>query len=216
MQTDLRALRGELLQAEIRRERADAELKELELAAALDRERDRLVRPGKTRHLVIASPIMGQVAMQYLDALEHWELRDPGEDVFVTINSPGGSVTDGLAIYDTLRRMRRKGSKVTTRGQGIVASMAGVLLQAGDERIMDARAKMLIHEGSTSFGNERLTPGEVEDFQAFHAMVKSDILDILAERSSLSRDEIAHRWSRRDWYLTAQEVVKFGFADRIE
>jgi ATP-dependent protease ClpP protease subunit len=135
--------------------------------------------------------------------------------VTITIDSQGGSVTDGLALYDQILRMRRGGSYITTRGTGIVASMAAVLLQAGDERIMDARAKMLIHEGSSIISGQ-LTRAEQEDMKVFQDMLLSDILDIISERSTLSKRQIQARWKRKDWWLTAEQAVKNGFADRVE
>lgn len=207
----------ELLTAQIRRELAEAELAELRLSEAQDKERDRSVRSGKIRHLPISGPIMPPATEDWLGALEHWERRDPGQPIVVTINSPGGSITDGLAVYDTLLRLRRKGSEVTTRGQGVVASMAAVLLQAGDTRLMDARAKMLIHQGSITIqGDTRMTRAEQDDLRVLQDMLLSDILDILAERSTLAREEIEERWERRDWWLSAEQALELGFVDALE
>lgn len=213
----LNELKGQLIEQQIRREAAEADIAEFDRAERFDKERDRLVKNGRIRLLNIHSPIHGQATGAYLDALEHWERRDPGEPITITINSPGGSITDGLAIYDTIQRLRRKGHHVTTHGQGIVASMAAVLLQAGDERVMDARAKLMIHEGSTTFGKETtMTVGEAEDYRAFGEMLRGDILDILAERSTLSRKQLQNRWSRKDWWMRADEALKLGFVDRVE
>lgn len=215
--TNLRELRGELLIEQIRRERAEAERAEIDLAVARDQERDRSVKGGKIRVLNIRDVIVPKTADAWIDALEHWGLRDPGEPVLININSPGGSVTEGLAMYDTIMRLRRNGHKVTTRGMGLVASMAGVLLQAGEERIMDKRAKLLIHEGSTTFSKDsHMTAGDMEDAQFFSKMLRNDILDILSERSTLSRRQIENKWARRDWVLTADEALKYGFVDRVE
>ncbi len=208
-------LKEELLLEQIRKTRAEAELAEIELAMKTDGERDRLVKLGRIRHLRINDVISGSNTDKWLDALQHWERRDPGEPVTIEIYSPGGSVTDGLALYDQLMRMRRQGTRVTTHGTGLVASMAAVLLQAGDERILDSRAKLLIHEGS-SVMQGRFSVGEQEDYRTFSNMLLSDILDILAERSTLSKRQIQNKWSRKDWYLTAVEAVKYGFADRVE
>lgn len=215
--TDLRAelhpLELELLAEKIRYERARAEAAEIDLVAKMDGERDRQVKLGRIRHLFINDIIAGGNTDKWLDALQHWERRDPGQDVTIDIMSQGGSVTDGLAIYDQILRLRRAGAHVTTRGVGMVASMAAVLLQAGNCRTMDARAKLLIHEGSGALSGSR---GEIEDMKQFHDMLISDILDILAERSTLSRRQIQNKWKRKDWWLTADEAVRFGFADRVE
>lgn len=214
---DLDALRAQLLAEEIRKERAEAQMAEIELAIKQDEERDRTVKHGKIRLLNINSVIAGQRADAWLDALQHWERRDPGEPILVQINSPGGNVTDGLAIYDTIMRLRRKGHSVTTHGMGFVASMASVLLQAGDERVMDARAKLMLHEGSIQLnGNANLTSGEREDIESFSKLLTKDIVSILTERSNLTPARLNSKWRRKDWYLTAQEALDLGFVDRVE
>lgn len=212
---DLKALRAELLRAEIDVEKARAELIRMDVAERYDQERDRLVKTGRIRHLPIRDVITGTAADQYIGALEHWERRDPGEDILITINSPGGSVTDGLALYDTIMRLRRKGHKVTTRGMGLVASMAAVLLQAGDHRIIDQRAKLMIHEGATTMRGS-MTVGEADDYRAVHDMLLDDIATILTERSKLTKAQLKQKWRRKDWYLSAAEALKYGFADVIE
>lgn len=213
----LNELKARLIEQQIRRESAEADIAEFDRDERFDKERDRQVKTGRIRLLNIHTPIAGQATAAYLDALEHWERRDPGEPITITINSPGGSITDGLAIYDTIQRLRRKGHHVVTHGQGIVASMAGVLLQAGDERVMDARAKLMIHEGSTTFGKDTtMTVGEAEDYRAFGEMLRNDILEILSERSTLSKRQLANRWKRKDWWLRADEALALGFVDRVE
>lgn len=214
---DAKALRAQLLAEEIRKVKAEAEMAEIELAIKKDQESDRLVKHGKIRLLNINSAIVGSAADAWLDALQHWERRDPGEPIIVQINSPGGSVTDGLAIYDTIMRLRRKGHYVTTHGMGFVASMASVLLQAGDERVMDARAKLMLHEGSIQLsGSVNLTSGEREDIETFTRLVTKDIVSILTERSKLTPARLNSKWRRKDWYLTAQEALDLGFVDRVE
>lgn len=210
-------LRAELLLEQIRKERAEASKAEIDLAIAQDQERDRAVKGGNIRNLNIFDVIAAPMTDKWIDALSHWALRDPEQPVTININSPGGSVTDGLALYDTIQRLRRNGHHVTTRGLGLVASMAGVLLQAGDDRVLDKRAKLLIHEGSQTFAKgATLTAGDAEDMQAFSKMLRNDILDILSERSTLSRRQIDAKWKRRDWVLSADEALQFGFVDRVE
>jgi ATP-dependent Clp protease, protease subunit len=209
------ALEKELLLEQIREKTALASKAEIDLAIAVDQERDRAVKGGNIRHLNIFDVIASPMTDKWIDALDHWGLRDPGMPVTININSPGGSITDGLALFDTIMRLRRNGHKVTTRGMGLVASMAGVILQVGDERVLDKRAKLLIHEGSANYKGS-LTVGEQEDMQLFHKMLRVDILDILAERSTLTKKQIEARWKRRDWVLTADEALKLDFVDRVE
>ena len=213
--SELTDLRADLLREQIRQTSAEAAIKEIELAVAEDTERDRQVKHGKIRVLDIFDAIMPKNVYAWIDALEHWSRRDPEGDITININSPGGSITHGLALYDTILRLRRNGHKVTIRGSGLVASMASVLLQAGDERIMDKRAKLLIHEGSVSLRGD-MSAGEMEDAQFFGKMVRDDILDIYVERSNMTRRQIESKWKRRDWVLTADEALKYGFVDKVE
>lgn len=202
-------------EAELRKVRAEAGKAEIELLKMEDEERDRMVKVGRIRHLYINDVIDGARTDRWLEVLQHWERRDPGEPVTIDINSPGGSITDGLALYDQIARMRRKGHHVTTRAVGGAFSMGTVILQAGDHRIMDKRAKLLIHEGS-SFRQGSMTVAEEEDSRAFRNKLLDDILTILADRSTLTKRQIANRWKRKDWYLDADEALKLGFVDAVE
>lgn len=188
---------------------------ELEELKSEDMERDRQAKPGLTRRLNFFGDVSAGNVDSVIDALEHWASRDPGEPITISFNTAGGSVTDGFALYDTIKRLQRNGHHITTRAVGVVASMGAVLFQAGDERVMDMRAKMLIHEGSTT-SRGRMTAGEAEDYMEFWKMLKNDILDILSARSTMTRDEIDTKWERRDWWLTAHQAVELGFADRVE
>lgn len=205
------ALRG----ARLRKAVADADIAEMEVRRKRDEALDRDVKDLAYGYLYINSVIKGNTADAYLDHLHYWERRYPGKDIWIDINTPGGSVTDGLAIYDQVQRLRRKGHKVTTRAVGGAFSMGAVLLQAGDVRIIDPRAKILIHQGSGGMSGD-MTVGEQEDARAFREMLLNDVLDILAERSTLSKRQIKNRWTRKDWYLNADEAVKLGFADLAE
>lgn len=180
------------------------------------KEQDRLAKPGVNRRFNFFGTVSPDNVDTAIDVLEHWEARDPGCPITITFNTNGGSVTDGLALYDTIQRLKRKGHHVTTRGTAVVASMGIVLLQAGTERVLDTRTKVLVHQGSSSFGSQRMTKAEMDDYNRLSDMLQNDILDILSERATISRDEIADRWDRRDWWMTAQEAVELGFADRVE
>src|SRR5665213_3187680 len=85
-----------------------------------------------------------------MDVLETWGRLDPGCDIEIVFSSPGGSVIDGMALFDFIQGIRAKGHKVTTGTIGYAASMAGILLQAGDVRWIGREAYILIHE--VSFG----------------------------------------------------------------
>jgi len=187
----------------------------MELAKLTDLEADRLAKPGSRgyRQLDVTSIIAGGNVDIWINQLEHWERRDPAKPIVIRINSPGGGVLDGFALFDTILRLRRKGHRVTTHGLGMVASLATILMQAGDERVLDANAWFMIHEISTKIqGNT----SEVMDAVKFQNKLEDRLLNILAERSTLSVGQISRRWKRTDDWMSAQEAKKFGFIDRVE
>jgi ATP-dependent Clp endopeptidase proteolytic subunit ClpP len=157
-------------------------------------------------------PVDRKSAADCMETMSYWYRRDPQCDITIVFNSPGGSVIDGLALYDELLVMREDGHFITTVARGMAASMGAVLLQAGDQRIIGKNASMLIHEISTGVAGSF---GELMDEVEFTKQLQDKLLDILAERSTLSKRKIKSRWERRDWWLGADEVLANGFADRI-
>lgn len=210
---NLKELKARLLEQEIRRETAEADMAEMERDLKGDLERDRAVKPDRIRHLYINDVVNPRTADEWISALQHWELRDPGEPIEITINSPGGSVLHGLALYDTILRLRRKGHHVTTRGTGLIASMATILMQAGDTRILDANSWFMIHEVSAGAMG---TTSDMEEQVAFVKRLNDRLHTILAERSSLSKKQILNRTKKKDDWLSAEEAVALGFADKVE
>lgn len=147
-----------------------------------------------------------------MDVIGNWARQNPDDHFTLIFNSPGGSVIHGLALYDFLDEIKARGASVTTIARGMAASMGGVLLQAGDERIVGRNSHVLIHEVS-SLGMGKLS--EMEDELKFTKRLQERLLDILAERSTMTKAQIKTKWSRKDWWLDADETVKYGFADRI-
>lgn len=193
----------------------------LELNKARDDDRDRRARPVASRVLNIFEPIVGGdmrgpgTADEYIQILTHWERRDgdAGLPITININSPGGSVMDGLALYDTIQRLRRKGHFVTTRAQGLVASMATIILQAGDERIADENVQILVHELSGGAGGKI---SGIRDEAAMMERLNARLFSILADRSTLTARSIKSRADRKEWWMDAAEALKLGFVDRVE
>ncbi len=147
----------------------------------------------------------------YMGALTHFHDRHPAGDIRLRINSPGGSIVQGFALFDLLQELKRD-HQIETVAYGLVASMGGILFQAGHRRIASPHAHMLIHEGSLSFQG---AAGQVADTVAFGKTLQAQCLDILAERSTLSKEEIGKRWERRDWWIDSAQMVEFGFADEV-
>lgn len=148
-------------------------------------------------------------AQTYLSA---WS-RENDDPITIILNSPGGGVFAGLALIDTLDDIKRRGVDLSIIVRGYAASMGGIILQSGNERVMGANSYLMIHEVSSG-AHGKLS--ELSDSLEFSKRLADRCAGILASRSTLTVDEVKARWERRDWWLSAAEAVELGFADRIE
>ena len=145
-----------------------------------------------------------QAQLLYLDS------SDPGKDISIYINSPGGSVYAGLGIYDTMQFI---GSQVTTISTGIAASMASVLLVAGEKgkRYCLPHSRVLIHQPLSG------VQGQASDMEiAVREVlrVKDELYRIISEHSGKPY-EVISRDSDRDYWMNAQEAQEYGMVDEI-
>jgi len=163
---------------------------------------DRIVILSEEVNDVTASLIVAQFL--FLEA------QDPDKDIQFYINTPGGSVTSGFAIYDTMQYIK---SDVQTICIGLAASMGAFLLSSGakGKRIALPNAEIMIHQPSGGFR------GQATDIQ-IHAekiqRTKEKLNKILAENTGKTVDEIRDA-SERDNYMTAEEAKDFGLIDNI-
>jgi ATP-dependent Clp endopeptidase proteolytic subunit ClpP len=205
-------LEKDVLVSETRRNNAIAELNEFKT-----REQERLWNMTRasewdSRLYSFIGPVSQGSAHECMETLGLWNRLDPGEGITVMFDSPGGGVFAGLALYDFLQELRGTGTQITTVVRGMAASMGGILMQAGDERVIGRNAHMLIHEVSSgSIGKV----SDQEDNLKFTKRLQDRCVAILAERSTMSGAQIKTKWKKTDWWLDAPECVKFGFADRI-
>jgi ATP-dependent Clp endopeptidase proteolytic subunit ClpP len=144
--------------------------------------------------------------------LSQWHRLDPTCTMEIVFTSPGGSVVDGMALFDYIKEMQRAGHKVNTHVLGMAASMAGILLQAGDTRSMAVESWLLIHEASFSSSGK---VGDVEDTTEWVKKVCERILNIFTARSTCSKAFIKKNWERRDWWVSSEDALKWGFIDEI-
>ena len=150
----------------------------------------------------------------FTDALERWARVHPGKAITVILNSPGGGVFSGLSLYDTLRTLSSQGHHITTVVRGYAASMGGILLQAGDTRLVGAESHLMIHEMASG------TAGKVhkmKDDLKFDEQLNRRLMGILAARTNgkWDADALYERIEAKDWWLSAEEAVAEGFADGI-
>ena len=216
-----RKLLGEAARAEAEAVKAGAEA---EIASAqaraseiqmrdLQRKEREILAENKFHHTFLFddSVASGSVT-QCMDRLNMWDRLDPGCDVEIVFNSPGGSVTQGMALYDHIQEFKRRGHRVTTVAMGMAASMAGILLQAGDVRAIGAESYVLIHEIATGAIGKI---GEIEDTVTFVKMIQKRVLNIFAARSKKPASYFERHWRRKDWWLSSEDCLELGIVDEV-
>lgn len=209
-----RKLLAEALKAEAEAQGARAEARSAEIEVrALERKEQEILASNKYYHVYVFNDQVTESSVNACMAqLNVWDRNEPECDVEIVFNSPGGSVTQGMALYDYLQTLRAKGHRLTTVAMGMAASMAGILLQAGDHRAMGAESYVLIHEISTGAIGKI---GEIEDTVQFVKMIQKRVLDIFAARSSKKVSYFEKHWRRTDWWLSSEECLKIGIVDEV-
>ena len=164
----------------------------------------------KDRIIFLGSEIVDDVANSIVAQLLFLESDDPDKDINLYINSPGGSVTAGLAIYDTMQYIK---PQVSTICVGLAASMAAVLLAGGakDKRLALPNAEVMIHQ---PLGGARGQASDIEIQAKNIIKTKERMNKILAHHTGQDFETIA-RDTDRDNYMTADEALKYGLIDKI-
>ena len=158
------------------------------------------------------SEVSGGSVGSCIKKLTEWHRVSPKCDIEIIFSSPGGSIIDGFELFDHIQHLRNQGHHITTGTLGMAASMAGILLQAGDTRWVGQQAWLMIHRAA--FGAYGKT-FEVEDEVKFVRRMEERILDIFTSRSDLTRNKIKRNWDRKDWWISAEEAVDLKLVDEI-
>jgi ATP-dependent Clp protease protease subunit len=163
---------------------------------------DRIIFLGTDVNDYTANVIQAQLL--YLDS------ADPGKDVSIYINSPGGSVYAGLGIYDTMQYIS---SDVATICTGMAASMAAVLLVAGakNKRFALKHSRVMIHQ---PMGGAQGQASDIEITAREIQKLKKELYTIISEHSGMDFDRV-ERDSDRDYWMTAQEAKEYGMIDDV-
>jgi len=169
---------------------------------------------NKFHHIyVFDGTVCANTVEKCIDQLTMWMRNDPKCDIEIILFSPGGEILPGMALFDFIQRVRGAGHHVTMTALGMAASMAGILLQAGDRRIIGRQAYVLIHEISAGAVGKI---GEIEDEVKFIQKIQKRVLDIFAARAKVSRAYFVRNWRRKDWWLDSDECLRIGFVDEIQ
>jgi len=164
----------------------------------------------KERIIFLGAPINDAVANTIIAQLLFLESENSKKDIKLYINSPGGSVTDGLAIYDTMQYIK---CDVSTIAVGMAASMAAVLLTAGarGKRLALPNSEMLLHQ---VMGGAEGQATDIKIKAEQILKIKERLNKILTKHTGQNIKKIEND-SDRDYYITAQEAVKYGLIDKV-
>jgi ATP-dependent Clp protease, protease subunit len=162
----------------------------------------------KERIVLLGTPVDDQVANLIVAQLLHLESEDPDKDINLYINSPGGHVYAGLAIYDTMQYIK---PPVSTICVGMAMSMGAILLAGGapGKRFALPNAKIMIHQGSAGFQG---TPADI-DIQAREVLaLRKRMAEILSHHTSQSVEQV-EKDIDRDRFMTADDAKAYGIID---
>jgi len=164
----------------------------------------------KDRIIFLGTAIDDHVANSIIAQMLFLQMEDPKKDIHLYINSPGGSVTAGLAIYDTMQFVT---CDVTTYCLGMAASMGAVLLAAGahGKRFALPNADVMIHQVS---GGAQGQASDVERQVEYMFTLKKRLISILSEHTGKPEKQVGID-SDRDYYMSAKEACTYGLVDKV-
>ena len=182
----------------------------VERTARGEREYDLFSRMLNERIIFLGSAVDDQVANLIVAQLLHLESEDPDKDISIYINSPGGSIYAGLAIYDTMHFIK---PDVQTICCGIAMSMGSLLLAGGapGKRFSLPNSRILIHQPSAGFEGQST---DIEIHMREILKTRDRIDEIYAKHTGKSIDEV-HKDMERDHFFTPQQAAEYGLIDRV-
>lgn len=206
-EAETRKLLAEATKAEAEAEKAQMETETARRSKARDEATDERNYLYRFSGSVSSSTVSG-----CMKKLTQWSRQNPGCDIEIVFSSPGGSIIDGFELFDFIQELRNKGHHVTTGTLGMAASMAGILLQAGDTRWVGHQAWVMIHRAAFGAAGKTF---EIEDEVEFVKRIEERILDIFTTRSKLTKQKIKRNWDRKDWWISADEALNLHLVDEI-
>lgn len=165
----------------------------------------------KDRIIILGEEVTDQIANSLVAQMLFLESQDPDKDIMLYINSPGGSVTAGMAIYDTMRYIK---PDVSTICMGLAASMGAFLLAGGakGKRFALPNAEIMIHQPSAG------TSGQITDMR-IHVerltYLKERMNTLMAENCGRTDVAVVAEAMERDNFMTPEQALKFGLIDKI-
>ena len=177
-----------------------------------ERSYDIFSRLLKDRIIVLSEEVNNATASLVIAQMLFLESEDPDKEIFFYINSPGGSSSDGLAIFDTMNYIK---CPVSTMCIGMAASMGAFLLAAGEKgkRYATPNAEIMIHQPLISGGLSGQTT-EIKIYSDHMVKTRERLNKILSERTGKPLEQI-EKDTERDNFMTAEEALKYGLIDEI-
>ena len=160
------------------------------------------------RIILIFGEINDLVSSSVIAQLLFLESIDPDKDIYLYINSPGGSVSSGLAIYDVMKYIK---PKVITIGMGLCASMGAFLLSSGDKRYALENTKIMIHQ---PLGGAQGQATEIKIAAERILRIRNKMNKMLSEMTNNDIETI-EKDTERDHYMTAEEAKAYGLIDEV-
>ena len=182
----------------------------VEQTARGERTYDIYSRLLKDRIIFIGTPIDDDVANIVIAQMLFLTKEDPDRDIDMYINSPGGSVIAGLAIYDTMQFIK---PDIATTCVGHAMSMSGVLLAGGTKgkRMALPNSRIMIHQGSAGFHG---TPSDIDIIAKEVLRYKTLLIELLAKHTGQPIEKVT-RDVDRDYYMSPDEAIEYGLVDKV-
>jgi len=182
----------------------------IETEGRMERAFDIYSRLLKERIIFLGSEINDHVANVVVAQMLHLTSEDPARDIHLYINSPGGSVSAGLAIYDTMQYVE---ADVSTTCMGMAASMGAVLLAGGaaGKRFALPNSRIMIHQ---PLGGTQGQASNIEIYSKEILLTREKLNDILAKHTGQSIKKIS-KDTDRDFFMSSQEAADYGLVDKV-
>ncbi|MDK3155503.1 ATP-dependent Clp protease proteolytic subunit [Kamptonema cortianum] len=172
---------------------------------------DIYTRLSQERIIFLGQEVTDSLANNIVAVMLYLDSDDPGKPIYLYINSPGGSVTAGMAIYDTMQHIK---SDVITICVGLAASMGAFLLTAGTpgKRLALPHSRIMIHQPLGGVGRRQATDIEIEAKQILKT--RQQLNELMAKHTGQSVDKI-QKDTDRDYFMSAAEAKEYGLIDRV-
>ncbi len=172
---------------------------------------DIYTRLNQERIIFLGQEVTDSLANSIIASLLYLDSDDQNKPIYIYINSPGGSVTAGMAIYDTMQHIK---SEVVTICVGLAASMGAFLLASGSKgkRLALPHARIMIHQPMGGTGRRQATDIEIEAKQILR--VRQELNELMAAQTGKSVEQIA-KDTDRDYFMSADEAQAYGLIDRV-